>query len=216
MPKVSLEFVKDRQSQIVASCLKLYEHKSLDAISIKEVAASIDLTRSLVYAYFLNKEEILLEAFGREFLAWSDDLKAIAAKAQEGDIERFATLIGKSLQKRRLLLKILAVDSYALEDEVRIERLVKFKCIYKEAVQSLDDSLKAFFPRLDEPDRQDFIYCLLPFMVGIYPYAFLTPAKQEAMDLAQASYPVLTIEEMAAKQVSLLLTALLSRPPPAQ
>lgn len=213
MPKVSPEFVEDRQSQIVASCLKLYEHRSLDAISIKEVAASIDLTRSSVYIYFLNKEEILLEAFGREFKSWSDDLKDIAARAQEGGIERFAALLGQSLHRRKLLLKILATDSYTLEDEVRTERLVKFKRIYKEAVDSLDACLKAFFPSLDAGDRQDFIYCLLPFMMGIYPYAFLTPAKQEAMDLAEISYPALTVEQMAAREATLLLTALLSKPP---
>ena len=51
-------------------------------------------------------------------------------------------------------------------------------------MEMLNACLVKFFPSMTEEERIGFLYTLLPFMYGIYPYVYPTERQKEAMQRA--------------------------------
>ena len=107
--------------------------------------------------------------------------------------EQLADLVAQSLEKRKLLLKILSVNLYDMEENSRMERLVSFKQAYKRSTEAVKELVRKFCPEKDEDTVERFVLAFLPFLHGVHPYAFSTPKQMEAMDQAGVLYGGRTI-----------------------
>ena len=96
--------------------------------------------------------------------------------------EKLPEKLAQSLEKRKLMLKLLAVNLYDMEENSRIERLVSFKKAYGRSVDLLDGILKRTFPEKTDEERRKTLVASLQFLHGVYPYAHATPKQIEAMD----------------------------------
>ena len=120
-----------REEEILNACEKLYEEMNFRDVTIKEISARTSCSRPSIYNYFQTKEEIFLRLFEREYLLWCEDLEKIGSRAVKA--EELAEKLARSLEKRKLMLKLLAVNLYDMEENSRIERLVSFKKAYGKA-----------------------------------------------------------------------------------
>lgn len=207
MPRGSEALTQARREEIIDACAQLYETMSFKDVTIKEIGKVTSFTRTSIYNYFQTKEEIFLALIGREFVRWTAALQAAAAAMPALDREGVAELLAETLGERVLLLKILSMNMYEIEEHSSLEALTDFKRAFAAAIAVVDGLLAQMTPPLDEADRQAFIYAFFPFMYGIYPYTAVTDKQHAAMAAIGFEPPVLTptgmIREMARKLLSI-------------
>lgn len=196
MPKGSPELTAARKDEIMNACEKLYQKKIFKEITLQDISRETSFTRTSIYNYFETKEEIFLELFKREYDLWTGDIEKLTDKVGEHSREELALEIAGSLQKRKLLLKLLSVNLYDLEENSRMERLVNFKTAYGNSKKALWKLIRKCYPELKDYEIKDFIKIFLPYLHGIYPYAFATDKQIEAMDRVGIEYEKTTIKEL--------------------
>ena len=197
MPKGSAELTRARKEEIVAACRKLYETMSFKEITLKDIGQETSFTRTSIYNYFETKEEIFLALFQREYELFVRDLDALCAREESLSRDELADALARALSNRPMMLKLLSMNLYDMEANSRMERLVEFKTAYGASVAALDRCLQKFVPGLDEKGRQTFLYSLLPFIYGLYPYTVVTEKQRSAMEEAGIRYVYMSTYDMA-------------------
>ena len=193
MSRGSPELTAARKEEIMNACEQLYQTMSFHDITLKEIGEVTSFSRPSIYNYFKTKEEIFLALFEREYKTWTEDLMMILDENDRLSHEQLADQVARSLEKRRLLLKILSVNLYDMEENSAMERLVSFKRAYKQSTDAIKALIRKFCPERDEEAIDRFALVFLPFLHGVHPYAFSTPKQMEAMDQAGVPYGGRTI-----------------------
>lgn len=196
MPKGSEELTNARKEEIIRACASLYETVSFKDITIKEIGAVTSFTRTSIYNYFQTKEEIFLALLQQEYERWIVDLDEMTAAHDTMTGDELAQKLAQSLERRILLLKLMSMNHYDMEENSRIERLVEFKTAYGNSIRALERLLKKFCLWMTSDDRQKFLYAFLPFVYGVYPYTVVTDKQKEAMEKAGTDFVYMTIYEM--------------------
>lgn len=196
MPKGSPELTNARKEEIIAACEKLYETVSFKDITIRDIGNATSFGRTSIYNYFQTKEEIFLALLQREYEAWIDDLEKLATGRTALSRDELASEIAHTLERRELLLKIMSMNHFDMEENSREERLVEFKIAYGNSMRSVGHCLDTFCPEMDVAGKQDFIYAFFPFIYGIYPYTAVTDKQKKAMEDANVNYVYQSIYEI--------------------
>ena len=204
MPKYVPEIKNAHREKIVDACETLYQSRTFSEITFAEIGKASGFTRTSIYTYFHTKEEIFLALLQREYGTWVADLEEIASISRLS-VTSFAKKLSQSLDKRFQLLKLLSMNLYAIEENSRLENLVEFKKTYKAAVGALENCLKKLKPELTEAEINAFIYQFLPFMFGLYPYAFPSVKQKSAMKKAGMKLKKNTVAGLANAAVLKLL-----------
>ncbi|WP_028710711.1 TetR/AcrR family transcriptional regulator [Paracoccus pantotrophus] len=66
------------QEEILATAARLFAESGIRAVTIDDIASSLGYTKSVVYYYFKNKNQVLWEIFNRIHEEWWQDMVAIA------------------------------------------------------------------------------------------------------------------------------------------
>ncbi len=195
MPKGSPELTEARRTEIMEACKQLYETMTFKEVNLKEIGKVTSFTRTSIYNYFESKEEIFLGIFEDEYVKWTSDLQRII---DEGVLsrEKLAKKLAESLGKRKLMLKLLSVNLYDMEENSRIECLVSFKKAYGRSRYVLEELTKKNYPGIKKKELDEFIFTFLPFLHGVHPYAFATEKQLEGMKEAKIKYKETTIEKL--------------------
>ena len=197
MPKGSPELTAARKEEIMNACEQLYRTMNFKEITLKEIGEVTSFTRTSIYNYFQTKEEIFLGLFQREYELWSEALKTILNCSEVLSREQLADRIAETLSDRELMLKLLAVNLYDMEENSRMERLVEFKKAYGKSVELMTEIAARFCPEWDEAVRQSVVISSLQFLHGLYPYAHHTDKQEEAMKQAGVLPVQMTVREFA-------------------
>ncbi len=197
MPKGSPELTNARKEEIISACKTLYKDMSFKDITIMKIAESTSFSRASIYNYFETKEEIFLAILQKEYELWVDDLNDITDRHECMTKDEIADALAASLEKRALLLKLMSMNLYDMEENSREERLVEFKIAYGSSLKAVDDLLQKFCPDMDETARREFLYSFFPFIYGIYPYTVVTEKQKAAMNRANVGYTYYSIHDLA-------------------
>ena len=196
-----------REEEILAACEKLYERMSFRDVTLKEIGAKTSFSRPSIYNYFQSKEEIFLRLFEREYLLWCGDLEAIAASGATAT--ELPEALARSLEKRSLMLKLLADNIYgalyAVEENSRVERLVSFEKAYGKSISLLDAILTKAFPERSDLERKKKRSVVFEFLQGVYPYASVTRKQIETMKLADVEFEQRSIFELLLEGFEIIL-----------
>lgn len=195
MAKISREESQKRREEIIDVAQELYQELPFQDINIKEIGQRLSFTRTAIYTYFDNKEEIYLALLEREYRLWEQDLQELLEVAPL-DRDQFAKSLAKSLDKRLILLKISAIDMIAIDAKSRLDCLISFKAVYGRALDLVRQVLERHFPERTAEDNQSFVFAFFPFLYGVYPYTSVTDKQRQAMEVAQVSYHYMTVSEM--------------------
>lgn len=197
MPKVSLELTNSRKEEIVKACETLYETMSFKDITIKEIGNITSFTRTSIYNYFSTKEEIFLALLQKEYEYWIEDLNSIIDKNTELSRENLADCLAHSLEKRKNMLKLLAMNLYDIEENSRTEKLVEFKKVYGCSLAAVKKMVAKFCKDMNENNIKEFLFSFFPFVYGIYPYAVVTDKQRQAMNEAGVDFVYMSIYDIA-------------------
>lgn len=190
------ETADTRKEEIVNACEQLYKNTSFKEITIKLISEKTTFSRPSIYNYFNTKEEIFLALVTREYDRWIIDLNNIYSNRQMSK-EKFANRLALSLEKRMILLKLISINMYEMEENSSVERVTEFKVSYGKSIEIVRNCLMKFFKDMTSKEIEKFIYTFFPFMIGIYPYAVVTEKKREAMKKANVHYEYYSLFEIA-------------------
>ena len=197
MPKGSPERTNARKEEIISACKTLYQDMSFKDITIMKIAEYTTFSRASIYNYFETKEEIFLAILEKEYDLWVDDLNSIADSRDSMTRDEIAKALAQSLEKRELLLKLMSMNHYDMEENSRGERLYEFKIAYGNSLEAVDHLLQKFCGDMDDKARGDFIYSFFPFIYGIYPYTVVTDKQKQAMEQAKIDFVYHSIYDIA-------------------
>ena len=190
------ELIAARREEIINACEQLYRTMDFREVTLKEIGNITSFSRPTIYNYFQTKEEIFLALFEREYILWTEELHHINESLSKTDSEMLAEKIAESLEKRILLLKLLSVNLYDVEGNSRMERLVSFKKAYGRSRVELLNLFNTAYPGITENEVNSLMFVFLPYLHGVYPYAFATDKQIEAMDEAEIEHPSFTVKGM--------------------
>jgi len=208
MPKGSAALTRARREEIIAACRKLYETESFRDITLKEIGQLTSFSRTSIYNYFETKEEIFLALFQQEYELFAKELDGLCDRNDSLSTDALASELARALDRRPLMLKLLSMNLYDMEENSRLEQLVEFKTAYGGSTAAVDRSLEKFVPELGEDGRQTFLYAFLPFVYGLYPYTVVTDKQRQAMQEAGIPYRYMSTYEMAFSFIRTLLGGL--------
>ena len=197
MPKGSPELTAARKEEIMNACEQLYRTKNFKEITLKEIGSVTSFTRTSIYNYFQTKEEIFLGLFQREYEFWCDALESILSGKGTLSREQLAARIAATLPERELMLKLLAVNLYDMEENSRMDRLVEFKKAYAKSFELMEKIFAEFCPEWSEDERRSNVISTFEFFHGLYPYAHHTEKQEEAMKQAGILPVQSTVRELA-------------------
>ena len=106
-----------------------------------------------------------------------------------------------------MLLKLLSMNLYDMEENSRLERLVSFKTAYGDSIRAVSELLEKFCPQMDAAERQRFIFSFFPFIYGVYPYTAVTEKQRAAMDAAGVDFAYLSVYQLVYDCAKKLLTS---------
>lgn len=204
MPKISKEESLARRNEIIDACEELYRAESYHDITMTQVASKVSFGRANVYNYFQGKDEILLALLQREHELWAASLVRLEERGPLADAD-LAEGLAQSVDERVQMLKLLAMNLYDIEQNSRLESLVEFKHTYGAAIQALRSLIATSKPQWDEARMDRFVFAFMPFLHGVYPYAFHSEKQLAAMKEAGITQPGLTIREMVRSMTLKLL-----------
>ena len=205
MPKCSPQQLAARKEEIMNACEALYQTKIFRDITLKDIGEKTSFTRTSIYNYFKSQEEIFLALFEREYWLWTAALEKMNRTEEPLTPEMLAKEMASALQERKLMLKLLAVNLYDMEENSRMERLVSFKQAYGASVEQMQLLLQRLYPDMNAGENRRMLVAILQFLHGLYPYAFATEKQKAAMDAAGVPYEKRSIEEMAYEGLQRLL-----------
>ena len=194
-----------RRSEIVRACRELYQTMSFKDITIKEISEYTSFSRPSIYNYFATKESIFLEIFRAEYALWCDDMDAIIKQHKKLNVPEFSSKLAQTLENRPVLLKLLSMNLYDLEENCSLDDLTVFKQEYRRALDTVERLLTTYFPQMDKSARDRFIYIFFPFMFGLYPYANVTQKQKQAMIAAGIKFPTQRVYDFAYQTIFSLL-----------
>ena len=198
------ETIDKRREEIMDACEKLYETMGFQSINIKVISTETSFSRPSIYNYFQTKEEIFLGLLTREYMKWNEALKSIIRRNADMDKDTLARAIAKSMEERKTLLKISAMNLYEIEENSREELLVDYKRTFKNSIELFDECLKKHL-KVSNQKSEQIRYAFFPYMYGIYPYSFPTDKQISAMDEVKLSHMDTTIYEMTYQFLKLIL-----------
>ena len=177
---VEKKLVDSRKEEIIDACEKLYKEIGFNNVNIKLIGENISFSRTSIYNYFATKEEIFLALVAREYLKWNKEL----LKIYESDgllKDELIEKIAASLSKRKILLKLISMNMYEMEENSSYENVKKYKMAYTESVNILKKCIIKFLNK-NEEEATNIVFTFFPFMIGIYPYSAVTKKQRKAIE----------------------------------
>ena len=183
-----------RKEEILDACEKLYKEIGFKNVNIKLIGENITCSRTSIYNYFDTKEEIFLSLVEREYLKWNNDLLKIYEKNKQ-TIDSFINSIVESLSKRKILLKLISMNMYEMEENSSYESVKNYKVAYTESINLFKKCLIKFFLK-DEEEATNITFTFFPFMIGIYPYSAVTKKQKKALEELNFEYQYYQVEDL--------------------
>ncbi|MBQ9390942.1 MAG: TetR/AcrR family transcriptional regulator [Lachnospiraceae bacterium] len=200
------ETIDKRREEIMDACEKLYDSKGFQSITIKDISTETSFSRPSIYNYFQTKEEIFLGILTREYLKWNESLKDIIDSGKKLDVDGLSKAIARSMEDRKTLLKISAMNLYEIEDNSRVELLIEYKDAFKKSVELFEECLSKYIKGIDKDKCEQVRYAFFPYMYGIYPYVYPTDKQIEAMNEVKLSYSKTSIYDLTYRFLKLVLS----------
>ena len=169
-----------RKKEIIDTCEKLYKEIGFKNVNIKLIGENISFSRTSIYNYFQTKEEIFLGLVEREYIKWNKELSKIYETSKLSKQE-LIDKIAITLSKRKILLKLISMNMYEMEENSSYESVKKYKIAYTSSVDLLKKCLIKHLNKSEE-ETTKIVFTFFPFMIGIYPYTAVTQKQKKAIE----------------------------------
>lgn len=187
--------IDSRREEMIDACEKLYKEIGFKNVNIKLIGENISCSRTSIYNYFETKEEIFLALVEREYLKWNIELSKIYDSNIKLSTDEFIDMIVSSLSKRKILLKLISMNMYEMEENSSYESVKSYKIAYTNSVNLFRKCLMKLLNYTDE-EATNKSFTFFPFMIGIYPYTAVTEKQKKALMELDFKYNYYNVEDL--------------------
>lgn len=120
----------------------------------------------------------------REYDLWCKELEAIVEKAGVLNRSELSRYIAHTLEDKDILLRILNMNLYEIEQNSRVERLAEFKIRFKRLIAVLNEILRSYKPDISAAECEEFCETFSAFLFGVFPFTKHSEKQLEAMRIA--------------------------------
>ena len=131
---------KERFMMILNTAHELFCKNTYEKVSILNIAKKAGIAKGTVFLYFKTKEELFLTLTGLEFQKWFDSLdeklKLIIKSKKNISIDEFIDVLGASLGKNNVLIRLIAILHIKLEQNIDISAARQFKLMMHKRLET--------------------------------------------------------------------------------
>jgi AcrR family transcriptional regulator len=183
---ISPEQKQERRRAILDAALQLFQEMSFDAIGIGEVAKRAGVAKGTVYLYFKTKEELFLALQSEAFESWFDEMDARLKEMQAAQatctVDRFVGLVGRSIQDRPAMVRLIAISHAILERNIDFSAALALKQALRSRISQTGSLLEACLPFLKPGEGAQLLLRIYALVIGIQNVAEPTPIVQQALE----------------------------------
>jgi AcrR family transcriptional regulator len=173
---------QQRQHDILAAALRLFDQRPYAAIRMDDIAREAGLAKGTLYLYFATKEEVFLALESIEIGEWLGQATALFASI-EGRVSPELLVKGfiAGIVTRPRLLKLLALLHAVLEQNASGESILRFK---RGLMQHFERAAPLLEQRLglDASVGLRLLMQLYALLIGLWQIAVPAPAVQAVLE----------------------------------
>ena len=205
----SEEQIEYRVNEILEATAKLYTEHRFEEITFVMIAKEAGFTRSNLYRYFKNKEDIFLKLLGNDILLWGKDIATTFAEEMPS-IPEFSKAWVKLMLQHERMLELYTILYTLLEKNATLEALVEFKKMITSELGAGTMVLLKILPFQRPEQATVFLYGSMSLAMGIYPLMHLTPKQLEAVEIAKIEMSQEFVRETLEQSTLALLKGMLN------
>jgi AcrR family transcriptional regulator len=141
----------------------------LSELGLNELARQAQMTKSNVYRYFENREELLLALLEEESALWQSDLVARLAAMPQATAQQVAQAFAGASAAYPLMCRLLSILPSIIEHNVSAERMATFKSSVVALMGDVAQQLHRCMPSLPVAAYVAFIRQAMALMIGLWP-----------------------------------------------
>lgn len=192
---------EQRRAQILAAARELLSSAGPAAVSLRELARSVNLAKSNVVRYFPTREAVFLAVLAEDLQEWLVELRGRLphpAARRRPAIQRalIAAAVAECLAGRPRLCELVAACQSVLEQNVPAATAREFKTVAQDWLTQTAALVHAAGPGFGRVAAAEFAGHLWALVVGVWPMA--NPNPVVASVLAEPEYQDLAVDFPAA------------------
>lgn len=160
-----------RQHLLDTARTALHGGMELSALGLNELARQARMTKSNVYRYFENREELLLALLEEESAQWSAELSVRLTAAARVTPEQIARDFAAASVACPLMCRLFSILPSIIERNVSPERLTEFKRNSLASMAGVAEQLQRLAPALPFTAYVEFLRLAIALMIGLWPLA---------------------------------------------
>lgn len=176
------EQIDERKKEILDAMDSLYLKKELSSIYLKDISEMTHISRTAIYYYYKNKEEILLDSLYNHFIKLDDSLSTLLTKNLNK--EELIDSISSIFEENIIILKIMSSNLEDIERSTTLENLITLKTEFKRFQTTFKLLVNKINPTLDE---NSILTTFIIMMYGYYPVSFPIDVQKEAMKITNTT-----------------------------
>ena len=203
---------KEERRQHLLATAKAALHGGMEVrdLGLNELARQAQMTKSNVYRYFENREELLLALLEEESELWRHELEERLAATPQATLEQIAQAFAGSSAAFPLMCSLLSILPTILEHNVSGERLATFKMGTLALTMEVARQLHGCQPSIPFEGYVEFVRQGLPLMIGLWPLSHPCDALAEVLSAPELQPLRYHFETNLASALLLMLRGLAS------
>ena len=177
-----------RWDEIIFSTIDLFKNTPYSKISLTDISKNTSFTRANLYQYVSSKEEIFLKIILKYFTSWIDFLDQETAEKKNITLDDFLSIWCKSVNKNKELFHLLILLKFVIEENVKLEALVKFKAELSIHFKSLQTIISRCLPKLSDKQVYQFFNAQYYMAVGVRSISDPNEMQKKAIELSNMDY----------------------------
>jgi AcrR family transcriptional regulator len=141
----------------------------LSELGLNELARQAQMTKSNVYRYFENREELLLALLEEESAQWQSDLVAKLAAMPQPTAPQIAQAFAEVSAAYPLMCRLFSILPSIIEHNVSGERLTSFKGNAVALMGAVAQQLHRCMPSIPVANHIAFVRQAMALMIGLWP-----------------------------------------------
>ena len=179
---------EQRLHAILKAAGDLFETQAYDAVSMQKIANEAGLGKASLYHYFQTKEEVFMEIFLRDVVAWTDDFEIRMSRLRKPNVRRVAATLTELMVIHSRCSRLMSLLSGVLERNISIDKLRAFKLALLEPSARIRQQLATALPQLSPRRLDDFLLDFHVIVSGLWPVTHPTDDYLEAISVPELEH----------------------------
>lgn len=201
-----------RRLSLLMAAAELFDEAGPSGAGLNAIAARAGFTKSNVYRYFENREDVLLALFLLEFERFCENASARLLACRPGDLGGLAAAWTDALVTAPRLCELVAIFGSVLERNVSATRIEDVKVAMADHTTKLVAALSERLPGSSVEDCGWVFSMTMALLAGMWPGVRPSPALATVLSKPRFAHMILHIDRELRRAIDALLSSIVSPP----